>query len=173
MTKGPLALLFVLSTLISISYMQGCCIQASYAVQQEEGVRTLGIKVYLLKSEVEQGAMQTINFQVVDGRSHQPIGGAITTATVNYADGKTVRQFNTPTDISGRSSISWRIERNAPAGHYDVVYSVFQTGYEPGSFGSSFSVVAHGVNEFNEFNHYDNSPSSSSSSLSGFPFPGY
>jgi hypothetical protein len=148
-TRGrldPLALLPVLVTLILFSYIQGSFIQLSYAAQQYEGVRTLGIKAYVENIVVQQGKTQTIHFQVADQKSHQPIGAAITSATISYADGKTVRHFSVPTDASGRSSISWRIERNAPAGHYDVVYSVSETGYVPESFGGSFSVVARGVN---------------------------
>jgi hypothetical protein len=156
---GPVILLPVLMTLILFSYIQGPFIEPIYAAQQEEGVGTLGIKAYIESIAVQQGKTQIIHFQVADQKSHQPIGGAITSATVSYADGKTVRHFSVPTDASGRSSISWRIERNAPVGHYDVVYSVSETGYVPESFGGSFSVVGHNVN-------YGCLSSSSSSSLS-------
>lgn len=103
------------------------------------------IKVHLDKSIVPEGGSQAIRFQVVDEKSLQPIGGAITSATVKYPDGKTVRQFSTATDTSGLSSIPWQIERNAPLGSYVVVYSVFETGYVSQSFDTSFSVVAHGM----------------------------
>jgi hypothetical protein len=159
---GPVALSPVLVTLILFSYIQGCFIQPSYADQQEEGVRTLGIKAYIENIVVQQGKTQTIHFQVADQKSHQPIGAAITSATVSYADGKTVRHFSVPTDASGRSSISWRIERNAPAGLYNVVYSVAETGYVPESFGGSFSVVAHSV----KYGCLSSSSSSSSSDSS-------
>jgi hypothetical protein len=164
--KAELALitsLFVLATLISLSNIQGCCIQLGYGAQ-EEGTRTLQIKAYLGKSAVEQGTPQTINFQVADQKSHQPIGGAITSTTVKYADGRTVRQFSVPTDPSGHSSISWRIEHNAPSGRYDVVYSVSETGYVSESFEGSFNVVAQSTNDTNYYQYYH--PPSSSSLLS-------
>ncbi|MGH9979430.1 MAG: hypothetical protein ACRD8Z_26875, partial [Nitrososphaeraceae archaeon] len=141
----PVALLSVLLTLVSFSSIHNSFFQLSFATQEEEGVRTLGIKVYLEKSVVAHGKEQTINFHVADQNSDQPIGGAITSATVSYADGQTVRQFSEPTDESGRSSISWTIERDAPEGLYEVVYSVFQTGYVPESFVSSFTVLAYNV----------------------------
>jgi hypothetical protein len=166
MTKIQLAtveLLSVLMTLALISYVEGSFINPIYASQQEGGIGTLAIKAYLDKIVVEQGKTQTINFQVADQRSHIPIGGAITSATVNYADGKTVKQFSMPTDASGRSSISWKIERNAPTGRYDVGYSVSETGYVSGSFGGSFSVIARNVN--------NDCLSSSDSSLIALPGP--
>jgi hypothetical protein len=147
MTRGKMrtvALLSVLLTMVSISSIHNSFFQLSFANQEEEGVRTFGIKVYLEKSVVGQGKEQTINFHVADQNSDQPIGGAITSATVSYADGQTIRQFSKPTDESGRSSISWTIERDAPEGLYEVVYSVFQTGYVPESFVGSFTVLAHG-----------------------------
>src|SRR4051812_38860494 len=149
MTRGHLglvALLPVLMTLVLISCIQSTFIPPSYASQEEEGVRTLRVKAYLENSVVEHNNKETLYFQVADQKTHQPIGGAITSATVSYADGKTVRYFSVPTDALGRSSISWKIERNAPDGIYNVVYSVSETGYEPASFGGSFSVVAHSVN---------------------------
>jgi hypothetical protein len=158
---GPFALLPVLMALVLFSYMQGSFIQPIYAAQQEEGVRTLGIKAYTDNIVVQQGKTQTIHFQVADQYSHQPIGGAITSVTVSYADGKTVRHFSVPTDASGRSSISWRIERNAPTGLYNMVYSVSETGYVSESFGGSFSVVARNVN----YGCLSSSSSSDSSSL--------
>ena len=149
MTRGYLrlvALLPMLMTFILFFCIQSSFIQPSYASQQEEGVRTLRIKAYLDNVVVEHNNKETIHFQVADHKTHQPIGGAITSATVSYADGKTVRYFSVPTDASGYSSISWRIERNAPDGVYNVVYSVYETGYEPASFGGSFNVVADSVN---------------------------
>ena len=149
MTRGYLrlvALLPMLMTFILFFCIQSSFIQPSYASQQEEGVRTLRIKAYLDNIVVEHNNKETIHFQVADHKTHQPIGGAITSATVSYADGKTVRYFSVPTDASGHSSISWRIERNAPDGVYNVVYSVYETGYEPASFGGSFNVVADSVN---------------------------
>jgi hypothetical protein len=141
-------LLAVLMTLVLFSYAGGSFVHLSYAAQQQVGgVGTLEIKASLDKIVVEQGKTQTIHFQVADQRSRIPIGGAITSATIDYADGKTVRHFSMPTDPSGRSSISWKIDRNAPIGRYDVGYSVFETGYVPESFGGgSFSVITRNVN---------------------------
>jgi uncharacterized protein YfaS (alpha-2-macroglobulin family) len=132
--------------LILFSYLH-TTIQFSYAITTNQPeVRTLIVKVHLNKSIVQQGDTQTICFQVADEKTHQPISGAITSATVKYADGTTIRQFSAPTDTSGRSSISWKIERNAPLGSYDVLYSVFETGYVAESnFDNSFSVMAHGI----------------------------
>ena len=104
MTRGYLglvALLPVLMTLILFSCIQSSFIPPSYAAQQEEGARTLRIRAYLENIEVEHGNKETIHFQVADHKTHQPIGGAITSATVSYADGKTVRYFSVPTDASG------------------------------------------------------------------------
>jgi hypothetical protein len=163
---GLVALLPVLMTLVLISCIQSTFIPPSYASQEEEGVRTLRVKAYLENSVVEHNNKETVYFQVADQKTHQPIGGAITSATVSYADGKTVRYFSVPTDASGRSSISWKIERNAPDGLYNVAYSVFETGYEPAYFGGSFSVVAHNVNYDCLFLSANLSSSSCSSSFS-------
>src|SRR6187200_2257889 len=149
MRRGHLrivAVLPVLITLILLSCIQSSIVQPSYASEQEEGVRTFRIKAYLENSVVEHENKETIHFQVADHKTHQPIGGAITSATVSYADGETVRYFSVPTDASGRSSISWRIEQDAPDGRYNVAYSVSETGYEPAYFGGSFSVVENSVN---------------------------
>ena len=84
MTRGYLglvALLPVLMTLILFSCIQSSFIPPSYAAQQEEGARTLRIRAYLENIEVEHGNKETIHFQVADHKTHQPIGGAITSAT--------------------------------------------------------------------------------------------
>ena len=157
---GPIALLAVLMPLFFF-------IQTSYAAQQEEGVRTLAIKAYLENNVIKQGEKQTIHFQVADQKSHEPIGGAITSATVSYADGKTIRHISVPTDASGSSSISWRVESNAPNGRYDGLYSVFETGYVSESFGGSFTVVGNNLIDGYLSSHSSSSSSSpSSSSLS-------
>jgi hypothetical protein len=185
MRRGHLrlvAVLPVLITLILLSCIQSSIVQPSYASEQEEGVRTFRIKAYLENSVVEHENKETIHFQVADHKTHQPIGGAITSATVSYADGKTVRYFSVPTDASGRSSISWRIEQDAPDGRYNVAYSVSETGYEPAYFGGSFSVVENSVNygclssasasasvsasAYSSCSAYSSSPSSSSPSSS-------
>jgi len=163
---GQIASLPVLMTLILFYYTHISFIETSYGAQLEEGIRTLAIKAYLENVVIRQGEKQTIHFQVADQKSHQPIGGAITSATVSYADGKTVKHISVPTDASGSSSISWRVESNAPDGRYDVLYSVFETGYVSESFGGgSFTVVANSVNDGCQ----SLSPSSSSSSLSLSP----
>lgn len=147
MTRGQIhsvALLSVLMNLILFSNIHGSLSQTSFATPQEEGIRTLEIEVNLDKSLVGHEKKQSIHFQVTDQKSDKPISGAITSATVIYADGKTIRHLSVSTDESGRSSISWTIERDAPEGLYEVVYSVFQTGYVPESFASSFTVLAYG-----------------------------
>jgi hypothetical protein len=115
--------------------------QHSYADPQEEAIRTLEIDVNLNNPVVGHGKEQTIHFQVTDQKSDKPVSGAITSATVSYADGKTIKHLSVPTDTSGRSSISWTIERDAPNGIYEVVYSVYQTGYKTESFAGSFNLV--------------------------------
>jgi hypothetical protein len=146
---------------ILISFMQ-MGIQASYAITEFPEVRTFRIKVGLDNNIVAQGGTQVIRFQVDDEKSHQSIAGAITRATVKYPDGKTVRQFSAPTDMSGRSSISLRIEPNAPPGSYEVLYSVFETGYvSEWNFGDSFGVVEHGMALNKSINSYNYNGSSS------------
>lgn len=122
-----------------ISYIQAI-IQISYAAQQ---VRTLRIIVQLDKIAVPQGDAQTIRFQVVDEKTSVPIGGAITSSTVNYPDGTTVRQFSAPTDSSGHASVTWKIEADAPLGPYSIHNSAFETGYLSTNFENSFNVVTH------------------------------
>ena len=103
---GPIALLAVLMPLFLFSTIPTSFLsKLSYATQQEEGIRTLAIKAYLENIVIKQGEKQTIHFQVADQKSHQPIGGAITSATVSYAEGKTIRHISVPTDASGSSSI--------------------------------------------------------------------
>jgi hypothetical protein len=149
-----LLLLFGLTGAILIAYLGITTIQFSYAIinNQPSQTRTLMVKVHTSKSLVLQGHTQTIRFQVADQKTHQPIGGAITTATVEYAGGNTIRQFSAPTDALGYSLISWKIERSAPLGSYSVSYSVHQTGYESESnFGNSFSVIAPGISLTNNY----------------------
>jgi hypothetical protein len=168
--SGSVVLLFLFLLTSVILILISCIqmgIQASYATTAFPEVRKFGIKVGLDKNIVAQGGTQAIRFQVDDEESHQSIAGAITRATVKYPDGKTVRQFSAPTDMSGRSSISLRIEPNAPLGSYEVLYSVFETGYTSESnFGDSFGVVEHGMalNKSINSNYYNGS---SSVSLTG------
>jgi hypothetical protein len=143
MTRGqiyPVAILSVLMNLILFSNIHISFSQHSYADPQEEAIRTLEVEVNLNNPVIGYGKEQIIHFQVTDQKSDKPISGAITSATVSYADGKTIKHLSVPTDASGRSSISWTIERDAPNGTYEVVYSVSQTGYETESFEGSFDL---------------------------------
>jgi hypothetical protein len=144
MTRGQLhsvAFLSVLMNLILFSNIHISFSQHSYADPQGEAIRTLEIDVNLNNPVVGHEKEQIIHFQVTDQKSDKPVSGAITSATVSYADGKTIKHFSVPTDASGRSSISWTIERDAPNGIYEVVYSVSQTGYVSESFAGSFNLV--------------------------------
>ena len=144
MTRGqiyPVAILSVLMNLILFSNIDSSFSQYSYAGPQEEAIRTLEVEVNLNNPVIGYGKEQIIHFQVTDQKSDKPISGAITSATVSYADGKTIKHLSVPTDASGRSSISWTIERDAPNGIYEVVYSVYQTGYKTESFAGSFNFV--------------------------------
>ena len=159
-SQSLVVLLFGLTGAILIAYLGIITIQFSYAIinNQPSQIRTLMIKVHTSKSLVLQGHTQTIRFQVADQKTHQPIGGAITTATVEYAGGNTIRQFSAPTDALGYSLISWKIERNAPLGSYSVSYSVRETGYESESnFGNSFSVIAPSISSTNNYDSISSS----------------
>jgi hypothetical protein len=149
MTRGIqihlVAFLSVLVNLILFSNMHSSFFQSSHADPQEEVTRTLGIEVDLKNHVVGYGEEQIIHFQVTDQKSDKPISGAITSATIIYADGKTIKHLSVPTDASGRSSISLAIERDAPIGIYEVVYSVDHIGYVSESFEGSFTLGAHNV----------------------------
>ena len=130
-------LLFVVLGLFLVSYAEIAFPSSSYAKtsninEQQQPVRALDNKMHVEKKIVSQGNTQAMDFQVNDQKSRQPIAGSIISATVTYADGQTVRQFNALSDESGHCNISWRIERNAPVGNYRVSYSVSQTGYVSG-----------------------------------------
>ena len=140
------ALLLSLSVILGsvlIPHFSTTAIQYGYAMTDQPQIRTLLIKVQLAKDIVHQGETQTVRFHVVDEKSLVPIGGAITTATVRYADGVTTKQASEQTNEFGDSSISFRIGHNATLGTYTTFYSVFEAGYvrESGS-GNSFSVIA-------------------------------
>jgi hypothetical protein len=110
--------------------------------------------VQLDKAVIAQGNTQTIEFQLSDAMTHQPIGGAVTSILVRYGDSRTVRQFTATTDISGHASVSWQIEDNAPLGSYVALYGVTETGYiSPSGFDNSFSVVPHSINLSNNHHH--------------------
>lgn len=154
--------------MILILYVQ-VDIRTSYG-QQQPALPSLRIKVQIDKTVIAQGNTQTIEFQVSDAMTHQPIGGAITSILVRYPDVRTVRQFTATTDILGHASVSWNIEDNAPLGSYTALYGVSETGYiSPSGFDNSFSVVPHSINlsdnhhQSNHHNHHH------SSSLISFP----
>ena len=142
MMMRPVAFLSVLMNLILFSNIHSSFSQHSYADPQEEGIRTLEVEVNLSNPVAGYGKEQIMHFQVADQKSDVPISGAITSATVSYPDGKTIKHLSVPTDASGRSSISWTIERDDPVGIYEVVYSVSQTGYESESFEGAFDLGA-------------------------------
>jgi hypothetical protein len=133
---GKLALLFMVLGLFLVSCVGLSFPSSSYAKsttnEQEQPVRALDVRMHIENKVVSQGNTQAMDFQVNEQKSRQPIGGSIISATVIYADGQTVRQFNAVSDESGHSNISWRIERNAPVGNYRVSYSISQTGYVSG-----------------------------------------
>lgn len=154
--------------LISYIYVD---IQTSYA-QQQPALPSLRIKVQMDKAVIAQGNTQTIEFQVSDAMTHQPIGGAVTSILVRYPDIRTVRQFTATTDVSGHASVSWQIEDNAPLGSYTALYGVSETGYiSPSGFDNSFSVIPHSINLSNnhhQSNHHNHHDSSSLISLPRF-----
>jgi hypothetical protein len=143
MTRGKIHLVAFLSVLVNLilfSNMHSSFSQHSYADPQDEAIRTLEVEVNQNNPVVGYEKEQIIHFQVTDQKSDKPISGAITSATVSYADGETIKHLSVPTDATGRSSISYTIERDAPNGIYEVVYSVSQTGYISESFEGSFTV---------------------------------
>lgn len=145
--------LFVLVAAILISYV----FQISYAQSVSSSppvLKTFRIKAQLDKSIIGRGNTQTIQFAVVDQKTRQPVGGAITRATVTYPAGTPVRQFSVLTDSAGHSTISWQIEDDAPPGTYVVRYDVFFQGYAEEGFTSNFSVVSHSVDSHHH--HHDN-----------------
>lgn len=145
-----LALLFIILGLFLVSCVVVTFPSSSYAkststtAEQEQPLRALDVTMHIEKKIVSQGNSQTIDFQVNDQKSRQPIAGSIISTMVTYADGQTVRQLNALSDESGHSNISWRIERNAPVGNYRVSYSVSQTGYVSGGLVPElyFNVIA-------------------------------
>jgi hypothetical protein len=70
---------------------------------------------------------------------------------VSYPAGSPATHFSGFTDSSGRTTISWHVEDNAPLDTYGVTVDVFLQGYAEDSFGVNYAVVAHGVND----NHHD------------------
>jgi len=97
----------------------------------------------------------------------QPVSGVIARATVDYADGVTVRQFATSTDASGHASISWRIERDATPGIFSAIFGVSAAVYVPESFDKDFTVVSHSKND--PVSHNITDPESFDKTLSVVP----
>ena len=104
--------------MILILYVQ-VDIQTSYG-QQQPPLPSLRIKVQMDKAVIAQGNTQTIEFQVSDEMTHQPIGGGVISVLVRYPDVRTVRQFTVTTDTLGHPTVSWKIEDNAPLGTFAV-----------------------------------------------------
>jgi hypothetical protein len=144
-----LPLLSIILGLFLVSCVEVAFPSSSYAkstttTEQEQPVRALDVTMHIEKKVVSQGNTQTMDIQVNDQKSRQPIAGSIISTMVTYADGQTVRQLNALSDESGHSNISWRIERNAPVGSYRVSYSVSQIGYVSGGLVPElyFNVIA-------------------------------
>jgi len=116
------------------------------------GLKFFKIKAELNKTVIARGQEQKIQFTVVDSKSGQPLGGAITRATVVYPAGNPVRQFSAFTDSSGHSTITFNIEDDAPLDTYVVRYDVFLQGYAEENFNGNFGVVVHSVSG----NHHNN-----------------
>src|SRR4029453_17968393 len=113
MTRGKIQIHLIaflsLVNLILFSNMHSSFSQHSYADPQEEAIRTLEVEVDLKNPVVGYEEEQIIHFQVTDQKSDKPISGAITSATISYADGETIKHLSVPTDATGRSSISYTI----------------------------------------------------------------
>ena len=148
--------IFMLVGAVLVPYL----FQASYAAYlgSSPSLRFFKIKVALDKSVVRRGQEQSIKFSVEDSNTHQPLGGAITRATVIYPAGTPVKDLSTFTDSSGHSTISWQTERNAPLDTYDVDYDVVLQGYNEVSHTISYAVVSHdgGNGHYHHNQHNDN-----------------
>jgi hypothetical protein len=135
--------LFLVSC-VGVAFPSSSYAKSTATTEQEQPVRALDVTMHIEKKVVSQGNTQTMDIQVNDQKSRQPIAGSIISTMVTYADGQTVRQLNALSDESGHSNISWRIERNAPVGSYRVSYSVSQIGYVSGGLVPElyFNVIA-------------------------------
>jgi uncharacterized protein YfaS (alpha-2-macroglobulin family) len=119
------------------------CLAGQFA-SGHQAVKLFKIKVQLDKSVIERGDTHTIRYWVNDATTNKPVSGAIVRATVEYADGVTVRQFAATTNLAGKASISWQIENHATPGSFSVSFEVSASAYVTESFDNSFSVVAYG-----------------------------
>jgi hypothetical protein len=145
----------LLAALVSV-ILTSCVFQISHAQTTpltSPAIKTFRIEAQLQKSVISRGDTQEIRYAVVDQNTRQPVGGAFTRATIVYPAGTPVKEFNTVTDSSGRSTISWTIEDDAPVGSYTVKFDVFQQGYAEESFASNFSVTVHNVDTHHNTNH--------------------
>ena len=145
--------LLILVGMILISYI----FQISHAQTTpltSPAIRTLRVETQIQKSIISRGNIQEIQFAVVDQNTHQPIGGAFTHATITYPAGTPVRQFSTTTDLVGHSTVSWKIEDDAPLGSYTAGFDVFVQGYAEETFKTSFAVVAHNVDSHQNHHHH-------------------
>jgi hypothetical protein len=136
----------VLVSAILIPYV----FQISYAQTVSGSVPSLKffkIKTLLDKAVIPRGQEQSVQISVVDAKTNQPIAGAITRLTVIYPAGTPVRQISGFTDSQGQSTISFRIEGNAPLDTYTLRYDVFLAGYAEETFTSTFAVIGHGIND--------------------------
>jgi hypothetical protein len=153
-----LGVIFVLVGAILIPYVFQISYAQSSGSSSIPSLRFFRTKVALDKSVIARGQEQDAKFTVEDSKTHQPVGGAITRVVVTYPAGTPVRQFSGITDSSGHSTISWRIERNAPVDTYDIDYKITLEGYQEEDFSSNFAVVAHSVNDHHhdkDHNHHD------------------
>lgn len=102
--------------------------------------RTFSIETELDDDSGEAGDTQTISFVVKDEDTDVPVDGAITRATVHFADGETVKQLATITDASGKSSLPLKIDEDTDEGTFNVYLSVGGAGYESEPFSKTFEV---------------------------------
>lgn len=110
----------------------------------QQAVKLFKIKVQLDKNVVERGDTQTIRYWMNDAITKQPVTGAIARAKADYADGVTVRQFATTTDLTRKATISWQIEKHTTPGSFSISFEVSAATYVTESFDRSFSVMAYG-----------------------------
>ena len=102
-----LSLILVLTSVILIPYVNQI-IYAQSVSSSPQALKFFRIKAQVDKTVIARGQEQTIQFSVVDAKSNQPLGGAITRATVTYPAGSPLKQFAAFTDSSGHSTISFR-----------------------------------------------------------------
>ena len=129
-----------------------------YAAQS---VGTLAVKAELGKKQIERGDTQSMEFQVQDAKTHQPVSVAIAKVTITYAGGTTIKHIDGITDASGQSSgqssVFWTIEDNAVTGVYNIDALVTATGYQDASFSTiSFTVLPYNIGNNNHHHNHHN-----------------